>query len=71
MADEKGRIRYRQRGTDDYGRIIAELDPEQVNLSGRTDNAAYYSRYNYNQTLADAISGLRETLNRVGMAAVS
>lgn len=58
MADENGRIRFKQRGTDDYGRILGEVDPSQVNLSGRQDNADYYSKFNYEQGLADAISGV-------------
>lgn len=59
MADENGRIRYRRRGQDDYNRTIAEVDPGQVNLSGRQDNADYYSKFNYEQTLEDFASGER------------
>jgi len=59
MADENGHIRYRRRGQDKYNRTLAEVDPDQVNLSGRRDNAAYYSPFNYEQTLADFESGER------------
>ena len=57
MADENGRIRYRARGTDQDNRLLAELDSNQVNLSGRQDNARYDTRFNYEQRIADAISG--------------
>lgn len=57
MADENGRIRYRQRGMDADDRMLAELDPSQVNLSGRQDNARYDTRFNYEQRLSDAVSG--------------
>jgi hypothetical protein len=56
-ADADGNISFRNRGQGADGRILGELDRDQINLSGRTENAGYEGKFNFLQRLEDFASG--------------
>lgn len=56
-ADAEGNISFRNRGEDQFGRTLGEVSREQLDLTGRFDNAGYEGAYNPLRRLEDFASG--------------